>query len=1119
MTSYFGVASPAVVFAAGSIQWNWGLDDWGAPNLRPSVFNASAQQIAANVLARLASPPSGVVPKNTWVLKYVDSQETQCENGYAVNSFDGNPFTYWHTQWCPTSAGPPHEVQIYLGGAYNITGFRYLPRQDGSTHGWIGNYEFFVSSDGTNWTRATSGSFPATAAEKEVVFAPPLTGQYVRLVALSEVYGNPWTSMAELSILGVPAASGAAVSTLTIAPVAVVGGASAQGTVVLNAAAPSGGVAVTLASSNTNAAVVPATVTAPAGANSASFTISTSKAVATSTWLSISAVAGGVTQSVPLEVLSAALPFQQTDTADSAPRAAYCSGLSINMDTTGRQASYQGTPGTGTYGVQLSANAKNLAAYWNQILIPAGTAWNAGIWTISIDVTRGGSGVTLSSAYLCRVNSSNVNQATIGSATGLSIDMSTTGVKTFPIAGTAQTPASGDFVELVIGLSNSSSSTPLLYWQPNQVISSPFALSSAVVVSSLNLSPTTVTGGRSSTGTVTLSGAAPAGGAVMTLASSNTAVATVPASVTVAAGATGASFTVSTSPVSSTTSVTISGAYNGSSQTATLSVNPPSFSSLSLSPSSLAGGSSSTGTVVLSGAAAAGGAVVTLSSSNTAVAMVPASVTVAAGMTSASFAISTSAVSVSTMVTISASYNAATVTTSLTVQPASGAGSGVALQQTDTGDTAPRASDCSGLSMNGDTTGRLVVYQGTPGGASNPGVAMNPNANNLASFWNQIVIPAGVSWNGGTWTINIDVKQGASGVTLSSAYLCRVSSSNVNEATIGSTIGLNIDMSTIGVKTFTIAGSAQTPAAGDFVELVVGLSNSTSTSENLYWLPNQLIGSPFVQTLSSLTVNPTTVTGGSSSTGSITLAAAAPSPNGATVNLSSNSGAASVPASVTVPAGSTSANFTINTSSISVNVPVTISATYNNAILTTTLNVQTGSGGGGGTSMSFQQTDTGDTAPRTAYCSGLTLNTSDSTGRQDSYLGTLGTGTYGAQVDANANNRAGYWNQIVVPAGTAWNAGTWTINIDVTQGATGVTLTNAYLCRVSSSNVNEATIGSATGLNIDMSATGVKTLTIAGTAQTPAAGDFVELIVGFSNSTSSHPVVYWKPNQVINSPF
>ena len=95
-------------------------------------------------------------------------------------------------------------------------------------------------------------------------------------------------------------------------------------------------------------------------------------------------------------------------------------------------------------------------------------------------------------------------------------------------------------------------------------------------LSSVALSPTSVTGGSSSTGTVTLSGAAPAGGAAVTLSSSNTVAATVPASVTVAAGATSATFTVTTSAVSSSTAVTISGTFNGGTQTATLTVNPPS---------------------------------------------------------------------------------------------------------------------------------------------------------------------------------------------------------------------------------------------------------------------------------------------------------------------------------------------------------------------------------------------------------------------------------------------------------------------------------------------------------------------------------------------------------------
>ena len=91
-------------------------------------------------------------------------------------------------------------------------------------------------------------------------------------------------------------------------------------------------------------------------------------------------------------------------------------------------------------------------------------------------------------------------------------------------------------------------------------------------LSSLTLSPSSVTGGSSSTGTVTLSAAAPSGGAVVSLSSSNTGVATVPASVTVPAGATSATFTVSTTVVMDTTTVTISASYNGTTQTATLTV-------------------------------------------------------------------------------------------------------------------------------------------------------------------------------------------------------------------------------------------------------------------------------------------------------------------------------------------------------------------------------------------------------------------------------------------------------------------------------------------------------------------------------------------------------------------
>jgi hypothetical protein len=196
-------------------------------------------------------------------------------------------------------------------------------------------------------------------------------------------------------------------------------------------------------------------------------------------------------------------------------------------------------------------------------------------------------------------------------------------------------------------------------------------------LSSITLNPTSVNGGTSSTGEVTLSGPAPSGGTVVSLSSSNTAVATVPASVTLAAGNSVAAFQVTTVSVASTTTVNISASQAGASQqqTASLTVTPspapgPTLTSLILNPSSVTGGSPSAGSVMLSAPAPQGGAVVSLASSNTAVATVPASVTIPVGATSAAFAVSTSTPTTSTAIDISATYSGVTRMSTLTVTPA-----------------------------------------------------------------------------------------------------------------------------------------------------------------------------------------------------------------------------------------------------------------------------------------------------------------------------------------------------------------------------------------------------------------------------------------------------------------
>ena len=200
----------------------------------------------------------------------------------------------------------------------------------------------------------------------------------------------------------------------------------------------------------------------------------------------------------------------------------------------------------------------------------------------------------------------------------------------------------------------------------------------AAALSSVSLSPSTVQGGATSSATVTLTAAAPSGGAVVSLSSSNTAAATVAASVAVPAGATSATTSVATSAVGSTTTSVISATRNGVSRTATLTVTAPAppapsatLDSVSLSPASVQGGSSSSATVTLTANAPAGGAVVSFSSSNPAVATVPARMTVPEGVNSRVVVnfVSTSPVSATATSVISATYNGVTRTATITVTP------------------------------------------------------------------------------------------------------------------------------------------------------------------------------------------------------------------------------------------------------------------------------------------------------------------------------------------------------------------------------------------------------------------------------------------------------------------
>lgn len=128
-----------------------------------------------------------------------DSEDGPNEN-VAAKAIDGDPATFWDTQWIEGDPPYPHHIRIDLPKSMQITGFRYLPRQDMS-NGWFSDYEFYVSEDDTNWGEPVAkGKFAADATEKTVQFQQPHWGRYVRLVALTGVGGKPWAAIAELEL-------------------------------------------------------------------------------------------------------------------------------------------------------------------------------------------------------------------------------------------------------------------------------------------------------------------------------------------------------------------------------------------------------------------------------------------------------------------------------------------------------------------------------------------------------------------------------------------------------------------------------------------------------------------------------------------------------------------------------------------------------------------------------------------------------------------------------------------------------------------------------------------------------------------------------------------------------
>ncbi len=162
--------------------------------------------------------------------------------------------------------------------------------------------------------------------------------------------------------------------------------------------------------------------------------------------------------------------------------------------------------------------------------------------------------------------------------------------------------------------------------------------------------------------------------------------------------------------------------------------------------------------------------------------------------------------------------------------------------------------------------------------------------------------------------------------------------------------GFSFSVSSSNSTVLQVPSNVFMPGGSSSVRFTATTRNVTSTQTINIRIRNNQLGrrnvsvtvtpvtpTPAPLSLTALTLSPTTVVGGNSAQGTVTLSAAAPAAT--TITLASSNAAATVPASVTVAAGASSASFTVTTGTVNATMSAIISGAFNGVTRSSTLTI------------------------------------------------------------------------------------------------------------------------------------------------------------------------------------
>lgn len=179
------------------------------------------------------------------------------------------------------------------------------------------------------------------------------------------------------------------------------------------------------------------------------------------------------------------LLFRQTDTASTSGTPAACSGRSAATTTSSRLCQQEGlqAAGTGTQTVTLPSSTSNVWGIYHECPLPLGAlqpvfGGPAATFTWNFNVTTANMNITLTEVYVCLWKNSVWN--TMGSSTGLSVSMGSTGVKSGNVTLTQfyEQPLQGEYLGFVFVFSNGAMSSQSIVYTIGQAHQSPFILRS-----------------------------------------------------------------------------------------------------------------------------------------------------------------------------------------------------------------------------------------------------------------------------------------------------------------------------------------------------------------------------------------------------------------------------------------------------------------------------------------------------------------------------------------------------------------------------------------------------------------------------------------------------------------